>query len=183
MKKIISLFCVVFIFFTSSINVFAAESAQVKPYTEISVEITSPTYIESKPKHDANIEIKVKNLTDKEITGLDCYLIVVDMGKKMSLNVDEFGSNAYQTRRIESLAPNSECIVSIPISIIYVGNFKLTASVMNAEKNYVITSDPLTAEMIATSKLNKPVVVTIAIIMPIILGIGALLLTKRKSRK
>jgi len=54
---------------------------------------------------------------------------------------------------------------------------------MNAEKNYVITSDPLTAEMIATSKLNKPIVVTAAIIIPIILGIVTLLLTKRKSKK
>jgi hypothetical protein len=68
MKKIISLLFVMLLLCFSSISVFAASDTSSAP--EMSVTITSPTSIESKPICEENIEITVKNLTDHELTNL-----------------------------------------------------------------------------------------------------------------
>ncbi len=178
MKKLIALCGVLLTLVVCSTGVFAAASTP-----EISVDIVSPSSIESKPVYNGDVQIVVKNLTDTEITNLECYLTVVDMTHKYSVPVDEVGLQAYQLREIASLPAHGETTVTIPIKVLYVGTFKFTASVMNDTKDYVITSAPLTAEMIALSKINKTFVTAVAIGTPIVLALGALFIVKHKKKQ
>lgn len=166
MKKIISgLLILLFLLFSYPSATFAAQD-QSTP--EISVAITDPVVIEGKPVYNTDIQITIHNLTDHEIDGLVCYLMIVDVNREQTYPVDEFGPQAYQTRTIESLPAYSEYTVTIPVKIMYVGLFKFSASVMNMDKNYVVTADPLTVHMIATSKLNKALVIAVAAVVPLI---------------
>jgi len=183
MKRLVTALLVIFTMSFCMARALAAESTLETSAPEISATITSPTYIEGKPVYDADIQIVVKNLTDHEIKNLSCFLMVADVGKQMTLPVDEFGSKAYQTRIIDSLPANSETTVTIPVGIIYVGTFKISASVMDMEKNYIVTAAPLTVEMIITSKINKTLVMAVSAIVPIFLALGTLYLSKRKRKK
>jgi len=180
MKKMTPFFLVVLLFlFSCSGAAFAAEAPSAP---EISVAITNPSAIEGKPVYNTDIQIAVKNLTDHEIKGLVCYLMIVDVGREQTYPVDEFGPQAYQTRAIESLPAHSEYTVTIPVKITYVGLFKFSASVMNMEKNYIVTADPLTVHMIATSKLNKTLVIAVAAVVPLAAaGLTFILYRRRRS--
>ena len=181
MKKIISLLFVVLLLCFSSISVFAASDATSEP--EMSVTITSPTSIEGKPICEENIEITVKNLTNHELTNLAAYLMILDEGRNMTYPVDEFGQNAYQTRNIASIPENGEVKVTIPVKITYVGNFKFNVSVINYNNDYVTTSNALSVKMIENSKINKVVVMSVAVVIPIVLTGVALIIVKRKKLK
>lgn len=182
MKKIISLLFVVLLLCFSSMSVFAASDTTSEP--EMSVTITSPTSIESKPICEENIEITVKNLTDHELTNLAAYLMILDEGRNMTYPVDEFGQNAYQTRNIASIPGNGEVKVTIPVKITYVGNFKFNVSVINYDNNdYVTTSNTLSVKMIENSKMNKSIVMAVAVVVPIVLACVVFIIVKRKKLK
>ena len=71
--------------------------------------------------------------------------------------------------------------VTIPVSIFYVGVFKFTASVLNEQANYTVTSDPVTANMLITSQMNKTLVLAVAVAVPLALGLTSFTLTRRKK--
>lgn len=180
MKKRFILYFAIFLIALTTIPApiaFAAES------NNLDIEIISPMDIEDKPIYDVDIQIRVKNLTEKAIENLDCYIIVVDTVKNMSLPMDEFGTKADYTRQIDKIDANGYYDLTIPVRFMYTGTFKLTACVMDQHENYVVTSLPLTATMLVTSRLNKTAVMVVAIVVPVLLSITAVWMGKRNKQK
>lgn len=182
MKRIITLAVTVLMMLSLTIPAFAAETQSVSS-PEVSVTVTSPKSIDSVPIFEDNIVIYVKNLTDRTLSDLACFLMIVDKGRGETYPVDEFGENAYQTRSIDSLAPGEETTVTIPVRVMYVGDFRFTASVIDYTNNSVITGDAIDVKMTATSKLDKTLVMVVSAVVPVALAIGAFLLTKGKKKK
>lgn len=178
MKKLCLVFAVLLVLAYCTVPVSAASNSAVQ---DIGVEITSPSGIEDKPVYNADIEITVKNMTDHEIKNLICYLMIVDLGRNMTYPVDEFGTEAYQTRSIASLPAHGECTVVIPVKILYVGQFQFSASVTALENNHTVTADPLSVHMIAVSELNKPLVISVAVVLPLLIAGYAVLHTRRRK--
>lgn len=176
MKRWISLLLVVLLFALLFTGAAAASSTP-----EVDVAIVSPQSFEGLPAYHADFQIRITNLTDHELRDLTCYLIIVDMSHGMSIPVDEFGADAYQVRQIESIPAGSSVTVTIPVSIFYVGVFKFTASVLNEQANYTVTSDPVTANMLITSQMNKTLVLAVAVAVPLALGLTSFTLTRRKK--
>ena len=182
MKKIISLIFVMLLICFSSVSVFAASDKSSD--LEMSVTITSPTSIESKPICEANIEITVKNLTDHELTNLASYLMILDAGRNMTYPVDEFGQDAYQTRNIASIPVGGEAKITIPVKITYVGDFKFNVCVINYDNNdSVVSSNTLAVKMIENSKMNKALVMAVAAVVPVALACVVFIIVKRKKLK
>ncbi|MGC4020187.1 MAG: hypothetical protein QM793_13835 [Muricomes sp.] len=178
MKRICSIVIFFLISVYCTVPVFAASPSAGQ---DIGVEISSPESIEGKPVYSTDIEITVKNRTDHEIKNLICYLMIVDLGREMTYPVDEFGMEAYQTRSIASIAAHGECKVVIPVKILYVGNFQFSASVTDLENNHTVTADPLSVTMIAVSELNKPLVIAVAAIVPLLIAGYVILHTRRRK--
>lgn len=178
MKKICSVFAALLLLVICAVPALAAS---IPATQDIGVEITSPSGIEGKPVYNADIEITVKNLTDHEVKNLICYLMIVDLGRNMTYPVDEFGTEAYQTREIASLPVNGECTVVIPVKITYVGHFQFSASVTDLENNRTVTADPLSVNMIAVSELNKPLVISVAVLVPLLIAGYVILHTSRRK--
>lgn len=114
---------------------------------------------------------------------LSCYLTIVDVGRKQMYPLDEFVEEAYQTREIASLAPGETAAVSIPVRVMYVGEFRFTASVINYETGAVKTSDALSVAMTAVTNLNKTLVMAVAAVVPVILPAIAIPLTGKRCKK
>lgn len=178
MKKTCFVFISLLLLAFYTVPVFAETGSAAQ---DIGVGITSPSPIEGKPVYNADIEITVKNRTGHEIKNLICYLMIVDLGRDMTYPVDEFGQEAYQTRKITSLPPQGECTVVIPVRILYVGHFQFSASVTDLENNHTFTADPLNVNMIALSELNKPLVLFVAAALPLLVAGSVILHTHRRK--
>lgn len=164
-----------------SINVQASEKVSDD---EIKVEIVSPETIESTPIYEGNIEVAVTNMSDTERSNLNCYLSVVDEDRKQSFPMDEFGEDSYQTRTISSLKAGETVTLSIPVRVMYVGNFQLVANVIDYATNQVYVADSLKMTMISNSNLHKNLVIIVSVIVPVMLaGVSYILNRKRGKRK
>lgn len=147
----------------------------------ISVEIVSPVGISASPVHHDNIVIRVTNNSDKAYSDLHCFLTVLDVGRTQTLPVDEFGSDAFRSRIIESLKPGQSVDITIPVRIMYVGDFRFTATVADCESNHLYTCPAISVSMLAVSTMNKPLVIGAAAGVPILLAVVAFILTRAQK--
>lgn len=179
MKKIISIFAALLFMCSAAVSALSPDAFAAND-GDLKVEIVSPSAINSVPIHEVTIEIKVTNKGNKTYNNLSCYLTIIDVGRKQTYPVDEFGEKAYQTREIASLAPNETATVLIPVRIMYVGEFRFTASVINYGTGEVLTGKALSVDMTAVSSLNKTLVMVVSSIVPaVLLGIAVVLTKKR----
>lgn len=160
-----------------------AANIQNPPKTDdVSVKIVSPVLIKAKPVHDCNIAISITNNTDKTINDCACYLTVVDVGRKQTYPVDEFGENAYQTREVNNLAPHKSIQIKIPVKILYVGNFRFTASVISYGENVIYSAKALDVNIISDSAINKPFVIVSATAVPVVLLVVLAAVSVKRSK-
>ncbi len=146
----------------------------------VSVEIISPESISASPIHYDDIVIRVTNNTAETMSGLRCFLTVLDVGRSQTLPVDEFGTDAFQSRTIDSLAAGESVDVTIPVRIMYVGDFRFTATVADCETNTLYTGPAISVDMTAVSSMNKTLVIAAAIGMPLVLAAAAFVLTRSR---
>lgn len=175
MKKFLCLTAVLILLLACAFPAFADNADPV------SVEIISPESISANPVHHDNIIIRVTNNSDKTLSGLHCYLTVLDVGRTQTLPVDEFGSDAFQSRIIESLEPGQSTDITIPVRIMYIGDFRFTATVADCESNQLYTCPAINVNMLAVSTMNKPLVIGAAAGVPILLAVVAFILTRTQK--
>lgn len=180
MKKLVSLVTVIFLLMFNTMPVFAASNTTNQ---DLSIEITSPTSIENKPVCEENIEITVTNVSDHELKDIACYLTILDKGRGQTYPVDEFGLEAYQTREIASIAPGESVQLTIPVKIIYVGDFKFNVCAIEYGNDTVYASNTLPVHITENSTMNNSLVTVVACIVPILTFIGVILFTKKKHRE
>lgn len=177
MKRIMSIAAIIFVLCFSSVPEVEASTPN-----DIQVHITSPASIDSVPIYNDTIIINVTNTSEKNYYDLDCYLNIVDAKRKQTYPVDEFGENAYQTYAIPFLAKGESIEISIPVRIMYVGNFRFTASVIDYITGQVFTGNSISVLMAETSHLNKYFVIVTAILVPILLTAAVFLLKHGKKK-
>ncbi|MGB4407098.1 MAG: hypothetical protein WBI82_09605 [Sphaerochaeta sp.] len=178
MKKTLGIIVTIGLLCSGIVPVFAGSSSP-----DYSVSITSPSLIDGKPVYSTDIVVSVKNLTDHPLGNLVAYLMILDVDRKQTYPVDEFGPQAYQSRSIDSLQPGATSAVTIPVKILYVGNFRFSVSVMDLENNQSISAQAIPVHMITDSKLNKPLIIWVSTIIPILVILTALILGSRRKRK
>lgn len=159
--------------------VFPALADTAEP---VSVEIISPDGISASPVYYGDIVIRVTNNTSETINELRCFLTVLDVGREQTLPVDEFGADSYQSRTIQSLAAGQSVIITIPVRIMYVGDFRFTATVADCATNALYTGPAISVEMAAVSSMNKPLVIASAVGVPLCLAAAAFVLTRNRKR-
>lgn len=180
MKKKILVFIGTVILALNSTNVRAAAGGTGQ---SIQVEIVSPTTIETTPIYEGNAEIIVTNQSDVEQSNLNCFLSVVDEDRKQSFPMDEFGADSYQTRTIDTLKPGESVTVSIPLRIMYVGNFQLIANVADYSTNQVYAAASLPIKMLSNTSLHKGLVIGVSVAMPLMLTVMAFGLGRKRGRR
>lgn len=180
MKNRILLFVGTMLLALGSGNVSAAE---VKDYDAVQVEIVSPEKIEATPIYEGDVEIVVTNTSDTAQKNLNCFLTVVDEDRKQSFPMDEFGPDSYQTRTIDVLEPGESATVTIPLRVMYVGNFQLIANVTDYETGQVYAADSLPMTMTSDTNLHKGLVMGVSVVMPIGLISGTAVLSKKRGKR
>lgn len=172
------LFCVI----AALMLVFAsAAPAIAAPADDIGVEIVSPSSISANPVHYDNVVIRVTNNGSSVANDLRCFLTVLDVGREQTLPVDEFGADAYQSRTIASLDPGQSTEISIPVRIMYVGDFRFTATVADCSSNALYTGSAINVNMLALSSMNKTLVIIAAACVPLVLAAAAFVMTRARG--
>lgn len=154
-----------------------------KTSESIQVEIVSPKVIEAAPIYEGNVEIVVTNKSDMEQNALNCFLSVVDEERKQSFPMDEFGADSYQSRTIDALKPGESVTISIPLRVMYVGNFQLIANVVDYSTNQVYAAASLPINMYSNTNLHKGLVIGVSAVMPVILAVMAFWLGRKRGRR
>lgn len=173
MKKLLCLLLALFVL--GALPAFAAEAPALQ------VEIVSPATIDAVPVHNDTIVIRVTNNSDRTFENLHCYLTVLDVGRTQTLPVDEFGSSAYYSQIIDRLAPGAHTEITIPVRILYVGDFRFTATVADVNSNELFTGPAITVHMQAVSSISHPFVIATAAAVPLLLAVLAFVLTRRRK--
>lgn len=173
MKKLLCLLLALLVL--GALPAFAAETPALR------VEIVSPAAIEAAPVHNDTIVIRITNDSDRTFENLHCYLTVLDVGRTQTLPVDEFGSSAYYSQIIDRLAPGEHAEITIPVRILYVGNFRFTATVADVSSNELFTGPAITVHMQAVSSISHPLVIATAAAVPLLLAALAFVLTRRRK--
>lgn len=159
----------------------SASPALAAPAGDIGVEILSPSSISANPVHYDNVVIRVTNNGGAPTNDLRCFLTVLDVGREQTLPVDEFGADAYQSRTIASLAPGQSTDVTIPVRIMYVGDFRFTATVADCDSNALYTGSAINVNMLAISSMNKTLVIIAAACVPLVLAAAAFVMTRARG--
>lgn len=73
-------------------------------------------------------------------------------------------------------------IITIPVRIMYVGDFRFTATVADCATNALYTGPAISVEMAAVSSMNKPLVIASAVGVPLCLAAAAFVLTRNRKR-
>lgn len=177
MKKTISTLAVVLlIIFTASTPVFAIDNG-------LSIELISPSGASTRPVYDDIVVSKVSNNTGATMNDLIVYVTIIDTTNNIAVAVDEYGSTVDKPRKIESLLPEETIDIEIPIRFMYVGEFELYTSIMHKESNTVISSSPITIDMIGDSNINTNLVIIVSIAVPIFLLVIVLWLNGKQKKR
>lgn len=158
------------------------QAQEVQNDNAIKVEIVSPQMIESAPIYEGNVDIVVTNESNVQKNDLNCFLSIVDEDRKQSFPMDEFGTDSYQTRFIETLNPGESVTVTIPLRIMYVGNFKLIANVADYNMNYVYAANALPIHIFSNTSMHKGLVMGVAVLMPVALSGLAYMLNRKRGK-
>lgn len=161
--KRISVFLLAVLIFTLCAMPAYADAA----VPDVTVHIASPANIEMKPIYTGDITIEISNNTAADIPNMICYISIVDVGRGLSYNVDEFGPQAYQSRAV-SLAAGETATVVIPVKVVYVGDFRFSVTAIDLDAGTAYTSEPLTVNMLTASELNRPLATVVAAVMPVL---------------
>ncbi len=178
-KKVISCMAAVALAVLSLINPM---QVQAEPAGGVSVQIVSPEGVSAQPIYNGNVEVLVSNSSNQTLTGADLFLSVVDAERKQSFPMDEFGENSYQSRTIDTLAPGEQTTISIPVRVMYVGDFRIVANLVDYATNASYVSNALSLNMTSDSHLNKNLVMTVAVITPVLLAAFAAVMYKKRGR-
>lgn len=96
---------------------------------------------------------------------------------------DEFGDKGEKTVRLDELKAGESVTVTIPLKIIFAGEFRITASVVDLNTGAVATSDAVTVTMTRITAMRNTLVICVAVVVPVVYAAVALVLTRRKSKK
>ena len=148
MKRVSVFLLAVLVFALCALPAYADNSP------DVTVHIASPANIEMKPIYTGDITIKITNNSAADIPNMICYISIVDVGRGLSYNVDEFGPQAYQSRDV-SLAAGETVTVVIPVKVVYVGDFRFSVTAIDLDSGTAYTSEPLTVNLICSSNWYK----------------------------
>lgn len=174
MKRICSVFFAVMI-----IALLAMPAYAQSPAPDVTVRIISPDAVEMKPIYTGDLTVEITNSGSAAIDDLICYLSIVDVGRGLSYNVDEFGPQAYQSRAL-TLAAGETATVVIPVKVSYVGDFRFTVTAIDLDAGTAYASQPLAVNMLTASELNRPLATVVAVVMPVLCIALTLYLFRRR---
>lgn len=150
---------------------------------DLSIRLVSPVGADIRPVYEDMVVSEITNQTNETMDNLLVYITIIDMTNNIAVAVDEYGSTVDKPRKIESLAPGETVMIEIPIRFMYVGEFELYTSVMYKEDNTVVSSAPITLNMIGDSNINPGLVMVVAIMVPFLILVGIVWLNQKQKKR
>ncbi|MDD3778686.1 MAG: hypothetical protein PHX26_01350 [Proteiniphilum sp.] len=155
-------------------------SAASAPECEITLD--SSSVIEGTPLYETDMIFTVTNISSTRLDGLVAYLSFADMGIDIIYD-DEFGNAGESTVHLKNLEPGESTTVTIPLQMIFAGEFRITALVVDPDSGAIAASDAVSVSMTRPTAMNNTLVIIVAAIVPLICAGAAIALTVKKRKK
>lgn len=177
MKRFISLIFAVMMCLMVSMPALAATQDGLE------IELISPGNCTDSPIFEETVVSRITNNSSDILENLLVYITIIDTRNNIAVAVDEYGSTVDKPREIASLQPGEAVEIEIPIRFMYVGDFELYTSVMHKESGRVVSTSPITLNMLGDSHINPQAVTVVSTIMPVGLLACAAVPSVRRRRK
>ncbi|MCH1643131.1 hypothetical protein MJ257_23815 [Paenibacillus timonensis] len=160
-------------------NAFAMEQPNVE------VKVISPNQVKDYPGKETTVKAQVTNHTNQSIKDLVVYITMADMGKKWTVNLEDYSAD--KPEQIKELKPGESKEISLPIRFVYTSNYYLYVTAASAHSLDIYSSNGIPIEIMGNTKIDPTIIQVVSIGTPLIIlafvGVNFAKNRRKKLRK
>ncbi len=162
-------------FFVTEKNAFAMEQPNIE------VKIISPNQVKDYPGKETIVKAQVINYTNHSIKDLVVYITMADMGKKWTVNLEDYSAD--KPEQIKELKAGETKEISLPIRFVYTSNYYLYVTATSAQSLDIYSSIGIPIEIIGNTKINPTIIQIVSIGTPLIILVFVIIHFTKNRRK
>lgn len=162
--------------------VITGQSAMAMEQPNVEVKVISPQQVKDYPGKETTVKAQITNHTSQSIKDLVVYITMVDMGKKWTVNLEDYSAD--QPQQVKELKPGETKEISLPIRFVYTSNYYLYVTATSAHSFDVYSSNGIPIEIMGNTKINPTIIQVVSIGTPLLILILVWMnFTKTKKRR
>ncbi|KAB7668911.1 DUF2393 domain-containing protein [Bacillus sp. B1-b2] len=157
-------------------NAFAMEQPNVE------VKVISPTQVKDYPGKETTVKAQITNHTNQSIKDLVVYITMADMGKKWTVNLEDYSAD--KPEQVKELKPGETKEFSLPIRFVYTSNYYLYVTAASTHSLDIYSSNGIPIDIMGNTKINPTIIQVVSMGTPlIVLVFVGLNFTKNRRKR
>ena len=161
--------------------VFTGQNAFAATQTNVEVKVISPEQVKDYPGKETTVKAQVTNHTNQSIKDLVVYITMADMGKKWTVNLEDYSAD--KPVQVKELKPGETKEISLPIQFVYTSHYYLYVTAVSAHSLDIHSSNGIPIEIMGNTKIDPLIVQIVSIGAPLIILIFVVYTFTRNRRK
>ncbi|WP_066073788.1 COG1470 family protein [Neobacillus soli] len=162
--------------------VATGQNAFAKEQPNIEVKVISPDQVKDYPGKEATVKAQVINHTNQSIKDLVVYITMADMGKKWTVNLEDYSAD--KPEQIKELKAGETKEISLPIRFVYTSNYYLYVTATSAHSLEIYSSNGIPIEIIGNTKIDPTIIQIVSIGTPLlVLAFVVMNFTKNRRKR
>ncbi|MFJ7978286.1 hypothetical protein ACIQZI_21865 [Peribacillus sp. NPDC096379] len=174
-KKAAIIIAILLGFVVTGKNAFAMEQPTVE------VQIISPNQVKDYPGKETMVKAQVRNHTNHSIKDLVVYITMADMGKKWTVNLEDYSAD--KPEQIKELKAGETKEISLPIRFVYTSNYYLYVTATSAHSLDIYSSVGIPIEIMGNTKIDPTIIQIVSIGTPLIILVFVIIHFTKNRRK
>ncbi|WP_449623015.1 hypothetical protein [Robertmurraya sp. Marseille-Q9965] len=142
-------------------NAFAMEQPNVE------VKVISPTQVKDYPGKETTVKAQITNHTNQSIKDLVVYITMADMGKKWTVNLEDYSAD--KPEQVKELKPGETKEISLPIRFVYTSNYYLYVTAASTHSLDIYSSNGIPIDIMGNTKINPTIIQVVSMGTPLII--------------
>lgn len=161
---------------TTGQNAFAMEQPTIE------IKVISPDQVKDYPGKEATVKVQVINHTNQSIKDLVVYITMADMGKKWTVNLEDYSAD--KPEQIKELKAGETKELSLPIRFVYTSNYYLYVTATSTHSLDIYSSNGIPIEIMGNTKIDPTIIQVVSIGTPLlILALVVMNFTKNRRKR
>lgn len=147
--------------------VITGQSAFAMEQPNVEVKVISPNQVKDYPGKETTVKAQVTNHTNQSIKDLVVYITMTDMGKKWTVNLEDYSAD--KPEQVKELGPGETKEVSLPIRFVYTSNYYLYVTAASADSLDIYSSNGIPIVIMGNTKIDPTTIQVVSIATPLII--------------
>lgn len=162
--------------------VITGQSSFAMEQPNVEVKVISPNQVKDYPGKETTVKAQVTNHTNQSIKDLVVYITMADMGKKWTVNLEDYSAD--KPEQVKELGPGETKEVSLPIRFVYTSNYYLYVTAASADSLDIYSSNGIPIEIMGNTKIDPTTIQVVSIGTPLIILLLVMLnFTKNRKKR